>query len=85
MTAEELLEEAKTALKEKRYRDAYRLATRSNYKKKSNETMLVKGKAACGMKDEKAAKNVMKDFALNDDRRKEIRNFCRDRGVRVGL
>ncbi len=85
MTADELREEATKALKEKRYRDAYRLSTRSYYKKKDNGTLLIKGKAACGMKDDKAAKAAVKALPRGDERRKDIRTYCRDRGVRVGL
>jgi hypothetical protein len=85
MTAEELLEEAKKALSEKRYRDAYRLATRSGYKKKTNETYTVKAKAACGMKDEASAKDAMKALPMGDDRRKVIREYCREKGVRLGI
>jgi len=85
MTAEQLLEEAKTALSEKRYRDAYRLATRSGYKKKTNETYTVKAKAACGMKDEASAKDAMHSLPMGDDRRKAIREYCREKGVRLGI
>ncbi len=85
MTAAEMREEAKKALSEKRYRDAYRLATRSYYKEKSNETLEIKGKAACGMNDERAAKSAIKALPVGDDRRKEIRGYCRDRGLRLGI
>ena len=65
--------------------NAYRLATRSGYKKKTNETHTVKAKAACGNKDEAAAKAAMKSLPLGDDRRKSIRDYCRDKGVRLGI
>ncbi len=85
MTAEELRIAAQQALDERRYRDAYRLATRSQYKRRSNATLLIKGLAACGMKDSDAAKDVVRALPQRDDRRKAIRKSCRDRGARIGL
>ncbi|MEX1363313.1 MAG: hypothetical protein AB1Z98_09320 [Nannocystaceae bacterium] len=85
LTAEEMYEQGMQALADKRYRDAYRLGTRSYYKTKSRDTLALKAKAACGLNDEDSAKNSLRELPLGDDRRKEIRGYCRDRGVRLGL
>lgn len=85
LTAEQMYEQGMQALADKRYRDAYRLGTRSYYKTKSRDTLALKAKAACGLDDEDSAKNALRELPLGDDRRKEIRGYCRDRGVRLGL
>jgi hypothetical protein len=84
MTAEELELAAKEALAQKRYRDAYRLAGRAYTKKKTETALAMRVHAACGMKNQDAAKRSFKDLPLGATRR-ELRNTCKDLGVRVGL
>ncbi|MCR9161286.1 MAG: hypothetical protein ACE37F_12505 [Nannocystaceae bacterium] len=84
-TPEELFTMAQAAYDEGEYRDAYRLATRSQRAKASDRTQVLRGRAACHLKDEKNAKAIVRSFKLGDDRRKALRGFCKDRGVRVGL
>lgn len=84
MSAEELLAEAKEAYEKGRARDAYRLANQSHRKKKSNEALEVKAKAACRMNDKDLAKSALKKLPLGSARR-DVRQACRDHGVRVGL
>ena len=85
MNADELRAAAKEALDQRRYRDAFRLATRSQSKSRSNATLLIKGLAACGFKDEDAARAVVHALPPRDERRKTIRKSCRDRGARIGI
>jgi len=84
-TPAELYALAKTAYDEGRYKDAYRLATRSHRAKASDKTQMLRGRAACRIKDQKNAKAIVKSFKLGDERRKTLRTFCKDRGVKVGL
>ena len=84
-TPEELYDMAKEAYDDGRYKDAYRLATKSQRAKPADRTQLLRGRAACRIKDEQNAKEIVKSFKLGDDRRKTLRTFCKDHGVRVGL
>lgn len=84
-TPDELFTMAKAAYDDGQYRDAYRLATKSQRAKASTRTQMLRGRAACRLKDEKNAKAIVRSFKLGDERRKELRGFCKDRGVRVGL
>lgn len=84
-TPDELFAMAKAAYDEGEYRDAYRLATKSQRAKASDRTQMLRGRSACRLKDEKNAKAIVRSFKLGDERRKTLRTFCKDRGVRVGL
>ena len=84
-TPDELFTMAKAAYDDGQYRDAYRLATKSQRAKASTRTQMLRGRAACRLKDDKNAKAMVRSFKLGDERRKELRGFCKDRGVRVGL
>ncbi len=83
MTAEELLELARKAWKAGNARDTYKYANKSRYKQPSAEATELATLAACKMKLDEAAKSSFKE--LSGDRRKRVRNECRDLGVRVGL
>jgi len=85
MTPEELLAAAKEAFAQGRYRDAYRLANRSNYQKPTAEALLLSGRAACELRDKELAKTAMKGFKRSDPERKTIKEACQRRGVRLGL
>lgn len=85
MSAEELLAAAKEALDQGNNRDAYRLATSSVRKQPSEDGSLIRGKAACGLRNKGRAKDAMRTFKLTDDRRKAIRETCKANGIRVGL
>jgi hypothetical protein len=85
MTADELYEAAKKAYEEGDYRDAFRLSTRSYYKERRPETQFLRGKAACALKDEEASKEIVKSFKLSDPKRKQLRDHCKAKGVRVGI
>jgi hypothetical protein len=83
MTADELLELARKAWKAGNARDTLKYANKSRYKDPSAEASELATLAACKMKLDAAAKTSYKD--LSGDRRKRVRNQCRDMGVRVGL
>ncbi len=84
MSAEELLAAAKDAYKERRYRDAYRLANQSHRKKASDDALELRAKAACGMKDRDLAKTSFKKLPLGE-RRREVRDACRKHDIRIGI
>lgn len=84
-TPEELVGMAETAFDEGRYKDAYRLATRAQREQPSDRTQMLRGRAACRIKDERNAKTIVRSFKLTDDRRKTLRTYCKEHGVRVGL
>ncbi|MBC8074412.1 MAG: hypothetical protein IAG13_39195, partial [Deltaproteobacteria bacterium] len=83
LTAEELLALARTAWKAGNARDTYKFGNKSRYKQPSAEATELVTLAACKMKLDDAAKATFKD--LDGDRRKRVRNECRELGVRVGL
>jgi hypothetical protein len=84
MTAEELLRAAKEAYAKGKARDAYRLANLSNQKAKSDDALEVKAKAACRMKNKDLAKSAYKNLPLGEKRR-EVRQTCRENEIRLGL
>lgn len=85
MTADELLDAASEAYQDKRYKDAYRLATRSQRSRPRDKAQMLRGRSACRLRDEKNAREIVRSFKLGDEHRKTLRAFCKDRGVRVGL
>ncbi len=85
MTADELLTAATEAYQDKRYKDAYRLATRSQRSRPLDEAQMLRGRAACRLRDENNAREIVRSFKLGDEHRKTLRTFCKDHGVRVGL
>lgn len=85
MDADELLTAAEEAYKDKRYKDAYRLATRSQRARPKDKAQMLRGRSACRLRDEKNAREIVRSFKLGDEHRKTLRTFCKDRGVRVGL
>lgn len=85
LTAEELYAAAKAAYAKREYREAFRLATKSQHAKADDATQALRGKAACQIKDRAAAKKIIKSFKLRDPKRKELRALCKDRGVNVVL
>ncbi len=85
MDADELLAAAAVAYQEKRYKDAYRLATRSQRARPQDKAQMLRGRSACRLRDEKNAREIVRSFKLGDEHRKTLRTFCKDRGVRVGL
>jgi hypothetical protein len=84
MTAEELLRAAKEAYAKGKARDAYRLANLSNQKAKSDDALEVKAKAACRMKNKDLAKSAYKNLPLGEKRR-DVRQTCRESDIRLGL
>jgi hypothetical protein len=84
MSAEELLRAAKEAYAKGKARDAYRLANLSHQKQKSDDALEVKAKAACRMKNKDLAKSAFKSLPLGEKRR-EVRQTCREFDVRLGL
>ncbi|MGH1340608.1 MAG: hypothetical protein ACRBN8_03580 [Nannocystales bacterium] len=85
MDADELLTAATEAYDDRRYKDAYRLATRSQRAKPKDKAQMLRGRSACRLRDEKNAREIVRSFKLGDEHRKTLRTFCKDRGVRVGL
>lgn len=85
MDADELLAAADEAYKDKRYKDAYRLSTRSQRARPRDKAQMLRGRSACRLRDEKNAREIVRSFKLGDEKRKTLRTFCKDRGVRVGL
>lgn len=85
MTSDELLTAASEAYEDKRYKDAYRLATRSQRSRPQDKAQMLRGRSACRLRDEKNAREIVRSFKLGDEHRKTLRAFCKDRGVRVGL
>lgn len=85
MTPDELLSAASEAYEEKRYKDAYRLATRSQRSRPRDKAQMLRGRSACRLRDQKNAREIVRSFKLGDEHRKTLRAFCKDRGVRVGL
>lgn len=84
MSAEELLAAAKEAYKKGKARDAYRLANLSNQKKKSEEAVVLKANSACRMKNKDLAKSAYKTLPMGEKRR-EVRQTCREQDIRLGL
>ena len=84
MSAEELLQAAREAYKKGKVRDAYRLANLSNQKKKSDDALELKAKSACRMKNKDLAKSAYKALPMGDKRR-DVRQTCREHDVRLGL
>ena len=78
-----LLVSAKKALAAGKARKAYALAQRSRGIKRSNDALLVMGRAACRMKDEKKAKAAAQGLPFREAR--EVRKACRSKGIRLGL
>lgn len=85
MDASELLTAAGEAYKDGRYKDAYRLSTRSQRARPADKAQMLRGRSACRLRDEKNAREIVRSFKLGDEKRKTLRTFCKDRGVRVGL
>jgi len=85
MDADALLAAASEAYQEKRYKDAYRLSTRSQRARPKDKAQMLRGRSACRLRDEKNAREIVRSFKLGDEHRKTLRTFCKDRGVRVGL
>lgn len=85
MDADELLTAAQEAYQDKRYKDAYRLATRSHRSRPRDKAQMLRGRSACRLRNEKTAREIVRSFKLGDEHRKTLRTFCKDRGVRVGL
>ena len=83
LTAEELLELARKAWKEGNARDAYKYANKSRYKKPSVEATELATLAACKLHLEKSAKASFD--GLEGDKRRKVRQKCREWGVWVGL
>lgn len=84
MSASELLEAAKEALKKNRHGDAYRLAGKSNKKKSSESAWAVRVEAACGMKNKNAAKSAF-DRVDTGKVKRDLRSKCRENDIRLGL
>src|SRR5690606_4627303 len=59
-TPAELYDMAGQAYEEARYKDAYRLATKSQRAKPSDQTQMLRGRSACRIKDEQNAKEIVK-------------------------
>ncbi len=83
LTAEELLELARKAWAAGNSRDTYKYANKSRYKKNSAEATELATLSACKLKLEKSAKSSFDD--LSGDKRRKVRQKCRDWGVWVGL
>lgn len=85
MSAEELLETAQTNLVAGHYHDAFRQATASSIRAPTPTAHLIRGQAACGLRDRSQARDAMKALKFSDPERKAIRETCKSMGVRVGL
>jgi hypothetical protein len=83
MTAEELLELARKAWAAGNSRDTYKYANKSRYKKNSAEATELATLSACKLKLEKSAKSSFD--SLSGDKRRKVRQKCRDWGVWVGI
>jgi hypothetical protein len=83
LTAEELLELARKAWAAGNYRDAYKYANKSRYKKASTEATELATLSACKLNLEKSARASFD--SLSGDKRRKVRQKCRDYGVWVGL
>jgi len=83
MTAEELLALAKKAWAAGNARDTYKYANKSRYKKPSTEATELATLSACKLNLEKSAKSSFDD--LSGEKRRKVRQKCRDWGVWVGL
>ena len=84
MTAAELRALAQESLKKKRYADAYRQAGKAYRKEANDDAAALRVEAACGMKNQDAAKNALKQVDKLSTR-SSLRSKCRDMGSRIGL
>jgi hypothetical protein len=82
-TADELLTLAREADEHGKSTDAYRYATLSLRKKKTQAAYEIKAKAACRLGGKGAARSAVEQ--LSGKRRREVRRECRQHGVWLGL
>lgn len=84
MTAKELREAAQEALKKKRYSDAYRLSGKAIRKESTESAHAIRVEAACGMKNQAAAKSAF-DHITTGKLKRDLRASCRTHDVRLGI
>ncbi|MEM6988861.1 MAG: hypothetical protein AAF721_00140 [Myxococcota bacterium] len=75
---------ATAALAAQRYRNAFRMAERAYQETPSQDVLVIKGKAACGLKNKSAAKAVVKELPVASKVRRDVRSACRGHGIRLG-
>ena len=84
MSAADLRKAARTAIKEKRYGDAYRLAGKAQRKQPGEAASALRVEAACGMNNKANAKQAF-DSVKTVKTKLDLRSRCRDLGTRLGL
>ena len=84
MSAKELRQAARAALNKRKYGDAYRLAGKANRKQASEAGHALRVEAACGMKNQSAAKSAF-DHIETGKVRRDLRSRCRGHGIRLGI
>jgi hypothetical protein len=82
-TADELLTGARKALEAGKSTEAYRLATLSVSKKRTEAALEIKARAACRLGGKGAARSASE--SLSRARRRAVRRECREHGIRLGL
>jgi len=84
MTAKELRDAAKAALKKRKYGEAYRLSGKAIRKESTEPAHAIRVEAACGMKNQAAAKSAFERINTGKVKR-DLRSACREHDVRLGL